>query len=193
MHHRQDSMGDDVRDGHKLRNPRQDRLLPQTYRSVPRMNLDNIFGCVFSVGGLRQKIWTAAIEFVQSQGQSAFRLDAPEHTSSAGAGEKAEEIRRPDPRSSGFGPSIELFIGFRSCNSSTRRSCPLRQLSFWLPDSHCAPEDSPAVHEGVPGDPFHAVDIGISNIEGVGLGIEASEQHDMVVCLVAAPPVDELR
>ena len=193
MHHRQDSMEDDVRDGHKLRNPRQDRLLPQTYRSVPRMNLDNVFGCIFSVGGLWQEIRIAAIESAQSQEQSAFRLDAPEHTSSAGAGEKAEEIRRSDPWSSGFGPSIELLIGSRSCNSSTRRSCPLRQLSFWLPDSHCASEDSPAVHEGVPGDPFHAVDIGISNIEGVGLGIEASEQHDMVVCLVAAPPVDELR
>jgi hypothetical protein len=65
------------------------------------MNLDNIFGCVFSVGRLRQKIWTAAIEFVQSQGQSVFRLDAPEHTPSAGAGEKAEEIRRSDPREYG--------------------------------------------------------------------------------------------
>lgn len=48
------------------------------------MNLDNVFGCVFSVGGLRQKIWTAAIEFVQSQGQSVLRFDAPEHTSSTG-------------------------------------------------------------------------------------------------------------
>lgn len=65
------------------------------------MNSDNVFGCIFSVGGLWQKIWTAAIEFVQSQGQSAFRLDAPEHTSSTGAGEKAGEIRRSDPREYG--------------------------------------------------------------------------------------------
>lgn len=65
------------------------------------MNLDNVFGCVFSVGGLWQEIRIAAIESAQSQGQSVFRLDAPEHTSSAGAGEKAEEIRRSDPREYG--------------------------------------------------------------------------------------------
>lgn len=49
------------------------------------MNLDNVFGCVFSVGGLWQEIRIAAIESAQSQGQSVFRLDAPEHTPSAGA------------------------------------------------------------------------------------------------------------
>jgi hypothetical protein len=48
------------------------------------MNLDNVFGCVFSVGGLRQEIRIAAIESVQSQGQSVLRFDAPEHTSSTG-------------------------------------------------------------------------------------------------------------
>lgn len=48
------------------------------------MNLDNVFGCVFSVGGLWQEIRIAAIESAQSQGQSAFRLDAPKHTSSTG-------------------------------------------------------------------------------------------------------------
>ena|GEM_PF-3675841 len=48
------------------------------------MNLDNVFGCIFSVGGLWQEIRIAAIESAQSQGQSVFRLDAPEHTSSTG-------------------------------------------------------------------------------------------------------------
>lgn len=66
------------------------------------MNLDNVFGCIFFVGGLWQEIRIAAIESAQSQGQSAFRLDAPEHTSLAGAGEKAEEIRRSDPREYGI-------------------------------------------------------------------------------------------
>lgn len=68
---------------------------------MPRINLDNVFGCVFSVGGLRQEIRIAAIESALFQGQSVFRLDVPEHTSSAGAGEKAEEIRRSDPREYG--------------------------------------------------------------------------------------------
>ena len=37
------------------------------------MNLDNIFGCVFSVGGLWQEIRIAAIESALFQGQSVFR------------------------------------------------------------------------------------------------------------------------
>lgn len=48
------------------------------------MNSDNVFGCVFSVGGLWQEIRIAAIESAQSQGQNVLRLDAPEHTSSTG-------------------------------------------------------------------------------------------------------------
>lgn len=55
VHHRQDSMQKMMCET-GISCSRQDPLLPQTYRSGPLMNSENVSGCVFSVGGCGRRL-----------------------------------------------------------------------------------------------------------------------------------------